>query len=221
MGGSLRAHLKTRPDTTLSLQELEPSVRTCAQLLDDGEDVSGVHVGTGGDDDLADDAFSWGLDFVLHLHGFDDQDTLAGLDFGAFRNQKTEDLARHGSDELARAFAVVGAGAAAQRTRIAQFDTVAARADPEMEICCAALALDFVGLAIDEHGEHVVAGQHGIKVDLLAIEEALPTAIDPVEFEPELLTVDDHLVGHRVLRLSARSRLRTSAGPPLERFFSN
>src|SRR5712672_1569680 len=48
--------------------------------------IACIHGGALHSQNLLDYAILRRLDFVLHLHGFHDHDTLAGLDFGFFRH---------------------------------------------------------------------------------------------------------------------------------------
>jgi hypothetical protein len=73
-------------------------------LIDPGEDVAGV-------DGLAffgleafDFAFFGGANFVLHFHGFDDHQALAGFDFVADFYEKANDFAGHRGEDLLAAF---------------------------------------------------------------------------------------------------------------------
>ena len=50
------------------------------------------------------DAGLWGFDFVLHFHGFDNEEALAGFDFVSSFDEKADYFAGHGSDNLLAAF---------------------------------------------------------------------------------------------------------------------
>src|SRR5215469_7045883 len=167
--------------------------------FDNRQHVSRIDGAAFGGDQLLHDSRPGGLDFVLHLHGLDHEDALAGFDLGFFRDQQAHDLAGHGRDQLSRAlFVGARALAAAQGSGIAQFGGIAHRAEPQVEVGGGALTFDLVRLAVDDDREHVPPGKNRIYLDLAAVEAALPMAVNAVEFQAVVLAVDGDVVDHEL-----------------------
>src|SRR5437868_745968 len=77
------------------------------ELLDDCQRVACVHGCPLRGDDLLYSALLWGLQFVLHLHRFDDDDTLASFYWRTCNSEYTNYLARHRSSNPFRSFRIV------------------------------------------------------------------------------------------------------------------
>src|SRR5581483_2596724 len=117
-----------------------------------------------------------------------------------------DDLPRHRRMQLLRPFdAAAGSAAAAERARIAHINREARALHPQVQVGGGALALHLERLPIDNQRQHVGTGDHGVNVELLAIEFALPAIFQLVQFELVVLAVDGNLVNHsRFLIDSAR-----------------
>jgi len=75
-------------------------------LVDPGEDVAGVDGLTFFGLEAFDFAFFGGANFILHFHGFDDDQALAGFDFVADFYEKADDFAGHRGEDLLTAFGI-------------------------------------------------------------------------------------------------------------------
>jgi len=73
-------------------------------LVDDGENFSRIHGLPFGDEQAFDFSGLRRTDFILHFHGFDDEQTLAGLDDITGFYQDAHDFSRHGRNHLLAAF---------------------------------------------------------------------------------------------------------------------
>src|SRR4029077_2420757 len=133
------------------------------------------------------------------LHRFDYDDALAGFDFRIFRDEQTHDASGHGSENFSGALLIAGILVArAQGVRIAQLDPEAGSADPHMEIGRNLLALNFVGVAIDQQGQNVAARDHRVYVDRLPVQTALPPGsgsfkLYPARFAARSAAYDDFI----------------------------
>src|SRR4029077_17751108 len=92
----------------------ESSISSCfRRLVNPSEDFTSVDGLAFLSKDALDGAALGRADFVLHLHGFDDQETLASFDVVSCFDEETHDFARHGRYDLLAAFGLDVAGAAA------------------------------------------------------------------------------------------------------------
>jgi hypothetical protein len=141
-------------------------------LIDPSEDVAGVDGLAFFGLDALDLAFFRRANFVLHFHGFDNNETLARFDFVADLHEETDDFAGHGSDDLLAAFGFEGALFSA---------TPGARiADIGLEFMWAGLEfigaierwrdVNFEGGAIQEYRDGVGRGQNYVGINGLAVE---------------------------------------------------
>lgn len=104
---------------------LEPATsRNPSRSLQLEQRISHIHRLAGLDVDLRHRAVVLGPDLVLHLHGFEDEDALAGGDFLAFLDEEGDDATGHvGLHGLAAAAALATAGLGGQvRERVRHFD---------------------------------------------------------------------------------------------------
>ena len=102
-------------------------------LLDDDEEIPGIDGRAFLDGDFGDFSLLCSLDLVLHLHGFNHNEPLAGFDFIAFRGNDAHNLPGHGGEDFSRSGLVSGRGStAAQRARVADFCEEALRADDDV-----------------------------------------------------------------------------------------
>src|SRR4029077_17849446 len=166
--------------------------------FDDRQHVAGVHRRAWDRRYLFHHSLFWRLDFVLHLHGFDYDDTLSGLDLGILRNQHAHYASWHGRHDLPGT--LLGAGSfltRAQRARIAQLDDEAGAAHPQMEIGGSLLALNFVGVPIDQKRQNVAARNPPVKVTRFPVQTALPSAGGSFKLQPVWLTVHHHFINHK------------------------
>src|SRR6266404_7328003 len=119
----------------------------------DGQHVAGVHRRAWHRRYLFHDPLFRRLDFVLHFHGFDYHDALAGFDFGIFCDQQTHDASGHRSQKFpGTLFVTASFITRAQGARVAQLYPEARGTDPQMEIGGSLLALYFVVTPIDQQG---------------------------------------------------------------------
>src|SRR5258708_27242186 len=81
----------------------EPRLRRPA-LSNNGKHFAGVDWLAFPGEDALDGAALGRADFVLHLHGFDNQKALAGFDVVSCFDEKTDDFTRHRRDDLLAAF---------------------------------------------------------------------------------------------------------------------
>jgi hypothetical protein len=133
----------------------------------------------------------------LHFHGFDYDDALAGFDFGIFRDEQAHDASGHGSQNFSGALLVAGSFLArAQGARIAQLDREAGTAYPHVEIGGSLLALNFVGVPIDQQGQNVASRDDRIYVDRLPVEAALPSAGGFFKLEAVWFAAYDDFINH-------------------------
>src|SRR6186997_2028227 len=77
--GSVFGSVKGKAPVSLQLEQRVSRIHRLARL----------------DVDLGHRAFVLGADLVLHLHGFEHKDTLAGVDFLALLHEEGDDAARH------------------------------------------------------------------------------------------------------------------------------
>ncbi len=59
------------------------------------------------------------------------------------------------------------------------------------------LALDLVGLSVDQNGKHVVPCEHCVYFDISAVQQALPAGFLPLQFEPEIFPINGDVVDHK------------------------
>ena len=168
-------------------------------LLDDCEEVSGVDGGGFLDGNLCDFALLGGLDLVLHLHGFDDDQALTGFDLIAFGGDDADDFSGHGSDDFGGAsFGSGGGAAAAQRARIADLGGEALGADDDVGFAEERiLALGLVVAPVVDDGEHVARGHGDIKGEGFAVHRTFIALVGTFEFDLVQVTIDQDFVFHR------------------------
>ena len=77
-------------------------------LFNDGQNVAGVHRRSSGGRYFLYDSLFWRLDFVLHFHGFDYDNTLTGFDIGILCDKQAHNAAGHGSQDFSGALFVSG-----------------------------------------------------------------------------------------------------------------
>jgi hypothetical protein len=179
-----------------------------AYSFDDGQHVAGIYRRAWGRRYLFHYPFFWRLDFVLHFHGFDYHDALAGFDFGIFCDKQAHHAAGHGSQDFSGSLLVSGSFLArAQGARIAQLDRETGTAYPQVEIAGSLLALDFVGASIYQQGQNVAARDDGVDLDQLPVQVARPSADGSFKFELVWFAVHDDFVNHEesVVKLEFRN----------------
>src|SRR5271154_2092409 len=81
-------------------------------LFHDGQHIASVDGSSSGDDDFLNNSFFWRLDFVLHLHRFDNSDALPCFALRLLGDEQTHDASGHRSDDPSRTFFVLRAGLA-------------------------------------------------------------------------------------------------------------
>src|SRR5258708_34031288 len=82
--------------------------------------MAGLLGGGLGDRDLSQNVIFRGFELILHLHGFNHQHALTGLNFGARSDKDSHHLTGHGGRNLFDAVSGgIGAAAGAKRSRIA------------------------------------------------------------------------------------------------------
>src|SRR5712692_5400801 len=85
--------------------------------------------------DTLDGAALGRADFVLHLHGFDNQKALASFDVVSCFDEKTDDFTRHRRDDLLAAFGFdVAVAAATPGARIDDFGSEILRAGVKLQL---------------------------------------------------------------------------------------
>src|SRR5712664_2542556 len=96
-------------------------------------------------------------DFVLHLHGFDNQKALASLDVVSCFDEKADDFTRHRRDDLLAAFGFdVAVAAAAPGARIDDFGGEFLRAGVKLQFAVRRLRYAyFEGLTVKQNGKNV------------------------------------------------------------------
>src|ERR1700733_473935 len=67
------------------------------------------------------------------------------------------------------------------------------------------LALDLIGLPIDQNRKHVASRKHRVHLDVAAIQPAPPTGFLPLQFEPKTLSVDGYVVDHKYFAMRNRN----------------
>ncbi len=134
----------------------EPRLRRPA-LSNNGKRFAGVDWLAFPGEDALDGATLGRADFVLHLHGFDNQKTLAGFDVVSCFDQKADDFTRHRRDDLLAAFGFdVAVAAATPSARIDDFGGEFLRAGVKLQFAVRSRRhADFEGLAVKENGKNV------------------------------------------------------------------
>jgi hypothetical protein len=129
-----------------------------------------------------------GFDFVLHFHGFDDEEALAGFDFVAGFDEETDDFAGHGGGDFLAAFGFDGAVfAAAPGARVGDFGFEFVRAVLNGERAVGIWGdADFVRLAVEQDGEDAGGDFDGVGVGWCAVESDLPAIGVAVRVFPEM-----------------------------------
>src|SRR5580704_11120536 len=176
------------------------------ESVDPGEDVAGVYGLAFFGLEFFYGAGFWGFDFVLHFHGFDDEEALAGLDFVAGFDEETNHFAGHGGDDLLAAFGFDGAVfAAAPGARVGYFgfELVGAVLNGERAVGIWGDA-DFVGFAVEKDGEDAGADLDGVGVGCGAVERDLPAIGVAVESAAARSAGDEDFVPHGVRSSWAR-----------------
>src|SRR5213594_3508866 len=127
------------------------------RLRDDAEDFAAVDGLAFLGQNAFDGAALWRADFVLHLHGFDNQKALAGFDAVSCFDEKTHDFARHGRHDLLATFGFdVAVATAAPGARIDDFGREFLRAGLQYQFAVRTRRHgDFEGLAVEQNGERV------------------------------------------------------------------
>src|SRR6516162_5509592 len=184
------------------------------QLFDDGEDVARINGGAFGGKDFLHPAVLGRLHLVLHLHGFHDDNALAGFDFVFFGNHDANDLARHGSGDLLRAgFAPCGGTPRTQRARVLHVDGVPGTADYEVQVAAqGTLALDLEGISSNEDGENIACGEGSVHFEGVPVHFAVPGGFAFGELEAVNFAVYHNVVGHRDRIASIRPARRQLLG---------
>ena len=131
-----------------------------------------------------DRAAFWRANFVLHFHGFDNQEALARLDFVSCLDEDTHDLARHGSEDLLAAFGFeCTVPAAAPGTGIDNFSGEFLETCPQLEDPVGRLRdVNFVGLTFEKKREGAGIDFNGVGMDLLAVQRDLPAICIALKF---------------------------------------
>jgi len=127
---------------------------------------------TFGDEDALDGAGLGGADFVLHLHGFDDEQALTGFDFVASGDENANDFAGHGRGDLLSAFGFKDAAAlAAPDARVlndhGEFFAVGLDVEPATRF---GLDANFEGLAVEKNRVGAGGDLDGVGGKLAAVE---------------------------------------------------
>src|SRR6266849_4939119 len=124
-------------------------------------------------------------DFVLHLHGFDNQKALSGFDVVSCFHEETHDFTRHGRHDLLTAFGFgVAVAAAAPGARIDDFGGKFPRAGLEFQFAVRRRRhADFEGLAFKQNGDNVGSNLDGIDCDGPAIQGDSPASSFAFEFD--------------------------------------
>jgi hypothetical protein len=161
-----------RNDGFLLTQSIERAGSIREGLVDPGEDVAGVDGVAFAGEELFDGAGFGGFYFVLHFHGFDDEEALAGFDFVAGFNEKADDFAGHGGEDLLAAFGFGGAlFASAPRARVGDFGFELVRAVLNGEGAVGIRGdADFVRFAVEKDGEDAGGDFDGVGVGWCAVE---------------------------------------------------
>ena len=131
-----------------------------------------------------DRAAFWRANFVLHFHGFDNQEALARFDLVSCLDEDTHDLARHGSEDLLAALGFeCTVPTAAPGTGIDNFGGEFLETCLELEDPVGRLRdVNFVGLAFKKKREGVGIDFDGVGRDLLAVQRDLPAISIALEF---------------------------------------
>ena len=138
-----------------------------------------------------DRAAFWRANFVLHFHGFDNQEALARFDSVPCLDENTDDLARHGSEDLLAALGFAcTVPTAAPGAGIDNFGGKLLETCLKLEDSVGGLRdVNFVGLAFEKKRECVGIDVDGVGLDLLAVQQDLPAIRIALEFNgAELLT---------------------------------
>jgi hypothetical protein len=114
------------------------------------------------------------FDFVLHFHGFDDEDALVRGYGVAFFGEDAHDAAWHGGSEDDRAVGAGVAAAGAQGAGIVNAVGDALRADVERGVGVVGVEDDAIRLARDEKRENAGADEVDVGSDRLAIDKNAP-----------------------------------------------
>src|SRR5260370_33045490 len=113
----------------------EPRLRRPA-LSNNGKRFAGVDWLAFPGEDALDGATLGRADFVLHLHGFDNQKALSGFDVVSCFHEETHDFTRHGRHDLLTAFGFdVAVAAAAPGAGIGDLGGEFPRASLELRYC--------------------------------------------------------------------------------------
>lgn len=123
--------------------------------------------------------------FVLHFHGFHDEEPLTGFDFFAGLDEDADDFAGHGSYDLLAAFEIEGAAATATpRAGIGDFGGEFLQIRLKLEETAGRLHdVDFEGLAFEKDGKSVGIDFDDAHVERLAVQRNFPLIGVAFEFD--------------------------------------
>ena len=127
---------------------------------------------------------------VLHFHGFDNEEALTRLNFVSCLDEDTDDLARHGSEDLLAAFGFeCTVPTAAPGSGIDNFGGKFLETGLKLEDPVGRLRdVNFVGLAFEKKRERVGCDFDGVGIDRLPVKRDFPAVRDALEFNvPQFL----------------------------------
>jgi hypothetical protein len=169
-------------------------------LVDPGEDVARVYgLALFGGEFFYGAGFG-GFDFVLHFHGFDDDEALTGFDFVAGFDEQADYFAGHGGDDLLAAFGFdrsVFAAAPGAGVGDFGFELVGTILKRERTIWIWRNA-NFVRNTIQQDGENARRDFRGVGLRVDAIECDLPSSAVAAQFYSARFAGDVNLVLHGV-----------------------
>jgi len=122
--------------------------------------------------------------FVLHFHGFDNQEALAGFDFVSRLDEEADDFTGHGGDDLLAALGFEGTMApAAPGPRIGNLGGELLHGSLEREqTVWRPRDADFVRLAIEKKRERIGVDFDGVGMEWLAVQGDSPAVSIAFEF---------------------------------------
>src|SRR5712664_691886 len=144
----------------------------------DGKHFAGVDGLAFFGENALDDAALGRANFVLHLHGFDDEESLPRFHAVAGFHEQTHDFPRHGRDNLLAAFRFdVAVAATAPGARIDDSGAELVRTGLEFQFPIGSRGHpNFIGLTVQQDRESVGSKLDGVGVNGLTIKLNAPTA---------------------------------------------
>ena len=167
-------------------------------LLDPKEDFAGIDGLAFFGEEFFDLSAFGRANFILHFHGFDDEQALTGFDEVALLDEQANHFTGHGCGDLLAAFGFDGAmTATAPGARVGHFGVILGKASVKGE-CAVGTGCnaDLMRIAVQQHAEDIGSDFDGIGIERVSIERDFPSAILFSEFDDSGPSSEQHFVLH-------------------------